>query len=337
MTESGPPGFPETGIVLPDTADRTAADLLAFAERADRAGVDSVWAWEGWGYNPFALLGRAAERTDCWLGTAICNGFARSPATLAMGAATLADATDGRFVLGIGTSTPSVVEELHGKPFDQPLRRLRETFEILDRALAGKPVTYDGRVFDLSGYELQHSGAGEGVPVWNAALGRTNVAMTLEYADGLLPNLLPFEAIPDAVTAGAERAGLADPDVHVAPMVPTCVDADEAAARRVLARHIAYYVGAVEFYNAVVSRHGYAETASAVADAWEAGDREAAADAVTPELMDAVGVAGTPTDAREGFAELLAGPADTVLASFPDGLDDEMVRAGIDALAAAAR
>ncbi|MHB9288881.1 LLM class flavin-dependent oxidoreductase [Halobacteriales archaeon Cl-PHB] len=328
---SSVPDIGETGFVLPDGAGYAQADLLDLAETAVAAGIDSIWAWEGWGYSPFTLLGRVAERTDCPLGTAICNGYARSPATLAMQAATLDEATDGRFVLGIGTSTPEVVENLHGAAFDRPLRRLRETIEVVDRALAGEEIRYDGAFFDLAGFSLDHTGPSQGVPVFNAALGPTNTAMTIEYADGLMPNLLPFEAIPDAVAAGAARADTTA-DLTVAPLVPTCVSDDPAAARSAMATHLASYLGPVEFYNDVVARHGYADQAEAIRTAWEAGGPQAAADAVSEDLLDAVSIAGSPEHARQRQAAILEGAADAVLLNVPATAPREMVGATIHAL-----
>ena len=135
--------LPPFGVVLPDGRDRSMADLLRLAQRAEAAGAGSIWAWEGWGYDPFALLGRVADRTDCPLGTAIANGYARSPGALASAVASLDEATAGRFLLGVGASTPTVVEGFHGRSFDRPIRRLRELIEILELALSGERIDYD--------------------------------------------------------------------------------------------------------------------------------------------------------------------------------------------------
>ncbi|WP_254538506.1 LLM class flavin-dependent oxidoreductase [Halomarina litorea] len=321
---------PETGIVLPEYADKPDDWLVDFGERAVEAGVDSVWCGEGWGYNAFQLLARVGERTDCALGTCIANAFARSPAALAGDALALHDLTDGRFVLGIGTSTPAIVESFHGASFERPLRRIRETIEILDLALSGERIDYDGEVFSLAGFRLNHAD-GAHVPVWNAALGRTNVAMTIDYADGILPHMLPLSALDDAIADAEERANTAD-DLHRAASVPTSVHEDPEEARRILAKHVAYYVGSTSFYNDVVADNGFPEAAAAVAEAWEAGDRAAASEAVTPELLDAIGVAGTPETVPERYRELLDGTLDTALCSFPMGATDEMYDLTLDAV-----
>ena len=322
--------LPRTGLVLPDRDDLSAADAIALAERAEAAGIESIWAWEGWGYNPFALLGRLAERIDCPLGTGIVNAYAYTPAALATATVTLHDATDGQFVLGVGASTPPIVEGLHGASFERPVRRLRECFEILDLAFAGERLDYDGEFFDLQGFALQHTPIE--VPVFNAALGPLNTAMTVEFADGLMPNLLPFDAIPEVVAAAEDRAGEAS-SIHVAPQVPACVSAaDSDAARHAVARDVASYVGGVDAYHAAMANNGFEDAASTIREHWKAGERDAATEAVTDELLDAVAVAGSPEHARKRLAALLDGPVDTALLTFPGGADETTMEETVETL-----
>lgn len=327
--------YPRTGLVLPEYADVSDDWLTEFGVRAADAGFDSVWCGEGWGYNAFQLLARIGERTDAALGTCIANVFARSPAALAANALTLHDLTDGQFLLGLGASTPQVVESFHGQSFERPLRRIRETIEIVDMALAGERIDYDGDVFSLGGFQLNHAADAE-VPVFNAALGRTNIALTIDFADGLLPHLMPLTALDDAIAEGEARAN-STADLHVAPSIPTSVSTDPEEAERVLAKHIAYYAGSTDYYNDVIASNGFPDEAEAVKDAWRGGDKAGAAEAVSRDLIDAIGIAGTPEDARERVAELLDGTVDTALLSFPQGASEEMFDLALDALPEAER
>lgn len=322
--------IPETGLVLPEYASMDGSELVSFGERAVDAGFESVWCGETWGYNAFTLLGRLSERVDVHVGTSIANVFARSPAALASQALTLQQATDGKFVLGIGTSTPQVVESFHGESFDRPLRRIRETIEIVDLALSGERIEYDGAVFDLHGFALNHAD-GDEVPILNGALGETNVALTIEYADGLIPHMFPLTDLDAAIAAAEERAG-ESADLHIAPSLPTAISEDGDEARRVLSKHVAYYVGSTSFYNDVVADHGFPEEADAIREGWENRDHEAAAEAVSEELLDALGIVGTPERARRRMRELLDGQIDTALVSFPMDATEEMFEATIEAL-----
>ena len=121
-----------------------------FVRQAERLGVDSVWVPEFWGgdaFTPLAYL--AAQTSTIRLGTAIAQLGARTPAMLAMTAMTLQALSDNRFVLGMGSSGPQVMEGWHGVPFDRPLRRTRETIEIVRAICAGERVEYHGEVYQL--------------------------------------------------------------------------------------------------------------------------------------------------------------------------------------------
>lgn len=327
--------YPRTGLVLPEYAAVSDDWLVDFGVRAADAGFDSVWCGEGWGYNAFQLLARVGERTDVDLGTCIANVFARSPTALAANALTLHDLTDGQFVLGLGTSTPQVVESFHGQTFERPLRRIRETIEIVELALSGDRIDYDGDVFSVRGFALNHADGAE-VPVFNAALGRTNVALTIDFADGLLPHLMPLPALDDAIAEGEERANTSA-DLHVSPSIPTSLSDDPAEAERILAKHIAYYAGSTEFYNDVIGSNGFPEEAEAIRTAWQDGNKSAAAEAVSRDLIDAIGIAGTPEDARTRITDLLDGTVDTALLSFPQGATEEMFDLALEALPEAER
>jgi alkanesulfonate monooxygenase SsuD/methylene tetrahydromethanopterin reductase-like flavin-dependent oxidoreductase (luciferase family) len=327
--------YPRTGIVLPEYADVSDDWLVDFGVRAANAGFDSVWCGEGWGYNVFQLLVRIGEQTDTGLGTCIANVFARSPTALAANALTLHDLTDGQFVLGLGTSTPQVVESFHGQSFEQPLRRIRETIEILDMALAGERIDYEGDVFSLGGFRLNHADGAE-VPVFNAALGRTNIALTIDFADGLLPHLMPLSALDDAIAEGERRAN-SMADLHVSPSIPTSVSTNPDEAERVLAKHIAYYAGSTDYYNNVIASNGFPDEAAVIKEAWRSGNKAGAAKAVSRDLIDAIGIAGTPEEACERVTTLLDDTVDTALLSFPQGATEEMFDLALEALPEAER
>lgn len=319
-----------TGVVVPELA--TVEATLSFAEAAERAGAQSLWCSGAWGYGPTPLLGALAERTDCILGTGIANVFARSPAALAMDAFALDGASGGQFVLGVGTGTPVVAEGFHGRAFERPVRRVRETIEIVRLALSGEPIQYDGACFDLEGFELYGvPDGGVEVPIVAAALGPTNLAMALQYADGITTYLLPLGEVQTALERAWDRTA-GGRTVPVIAQVPTCVSEDPAEARAVLERHLAYYIGSLEYYHGVVARHGFQETADRIRSAWRDGDRQGARAIVPQELMDAVGVVGTPERARERLTTLTDGPIDGLLLTFPEGVETRMRQSALEAL-----
>lgn len=322
--------YPKTGIVLPDTQEMDTNDAICIAEHADASGVDSIWCWEGWGYDPFVLLGQLSTKTDCVLGTGIANVFSRSPAALAMAAATLHSATDGNFILGIGASTPQLVEDLHGQPFEQPVRRLREAIEIINLLLSGAEQSYDGDIFDLHQPSLNHTGDVT-VPIFNAALGQLNVSMTVEHADGYMPNLVPFQAIDDVLRDAEERTGT-KAALHIAPQVPTLVSENSTEARNAVASDIASYVGGVEPYNRSVSRAGFEQAARDIEDAWVNEQYSEATDIAERTILDSIAIVGDAGHVEAKLHSLLGGPADMVLSTLPESATDAELRKTVEVI-----
>jgi alkanesulfonate monooxygenase SsuD/methylene tetrahydromethanopterin reductase-like flavin-dependent oxidoreductase (luciferase family) len=320
--------YPDTGIVLPENTSMTGTELVELAVEAVEAGFDSVWCSEEWGYNAFALLARINERVPCTLGTSVVSAFSRTPSTLAASALTLQEETRGRFILGIGTGTPEIVEGFHGTSFDRPLQRVRETLEIIDLGLSGQRMNYDGNSFSPEGFVLNHHQKRR-VPIFNAAVGATNIRMSVEYADGMMPHLLPISTIEDAIPRN-KRANDRE-RLRVYPVVPTVVGANSETARRTLSEYVAYCIGSTHVFYDVLSTHGFADTAAQVREHWQQGDSEEAIEATTDELLDEVGIAGTSDQARRRFVEI-NDKVDGVLIAFPHEVDEKTVRRSLSAL-----
>lgn len=132
--------MPQLGLMLPGELAGVGLDeTIGVAEHAEANGFDAVWKEETSGTNTFVTLGAIARTTSSiQLGTGIANVFSRSPTLLAMSAATLDELSDGRTILGLGVSSPPLIEQWHGTEYERPLRRLRETIEILRQAFAGE-------------------------------------------------------------------------------------------------------------------------------------------------------------------------------------------------------
>ena len=224
---------------------------------------------------------------------------------LAVTAATLDRVSDGRFTLGVGTSTRKAVEDLHGMDFDDPnpVRRAHETIELTKRFLGGDGrVEYDGEAFQVADFPS----LGADVPVYHAALGKANRRVVARLCDGWIPHNVPFPDLAESFDYVAHHAREADrdpDDVTVAPYVPACVSDDGSEARRMVREHIAYYVGNGEGYERAVAGR-FPDEAERVAERWRSGERGEAADAVTDGMVAALGVAGTPDEAREQLRDV---------------------------------
>jgi alkanesulfonate monooxygenase SsuD/methylene tetrahydromethanopterin reductase-like flavin-dependent oxidoreductase (luciferase family) len=319
------------GVVLPR---RGIADTRTLAVRCEDLGYDACWTGELWGRDAFVTLTAVADavsRID--LGTAIVNVFSRSAATLAAAAATLTEIAPAGVRLGIGPSTPKAIEDLHGRAYDRPVRRLHETAELIAAFTAGEGrVEYDGRTVSVADFPALDAD----VPVYTAALGPAARRATGRVADGWLPHNIPFPELSTAFETVAETAREAgrDPDgITVAPYVPAAVADDPDEARDAIRGHLAYYVGSGEGYRRAVAS-AFPDEAARIAEAWGEGERGAARDAVTEEMVDALGVAGTPDEARERFDAVASlDVVDHPIVVVPDGVDAERTDRTIAALA----
>ena len=138
------------GLILPYEGGLTFAQALDLTQRAEAMDFDSVWVPEAWGTDAISILGGLAAQTQrIRLGTGIVNVFSRTPALLAQTAATLDLMSNGRFLLGLGTSGHQVVAGWHGVAFDRPVQRMRETVAIVRQVLRQERLRFDGEVFQL--------------------------------------------------------------------------------------------------------------------------------------------------------------------------------------------
>ncbi len=283
-------------------------DGVAFVEEAERLGVHSVWSAEAWGYDaltPLAYL--AAKTSTIRLGSGIAQVGARTPANLAMAAMSMQALSNGRFILGLGTSGPQVIEGWHGIPFRSPVRRTRETIEIVKQIASGEKLEHSGEIYELplpggQGKSIRAAAPAVEVPVYIASLGPANLRLTGELADGWIgTSFIPESAgvFMDDLRAGAENAGrsLGDLDLQVPASVEFTDDVDEAAARH--ARGYAFTFGAMgsrdqNFYKNAFSRQGYAEIATEIQQLWIDGKRDEARDLVPIEIGLKTNLLGTP-------------------------------------------
>ncbi|WP_254522611.1 LLM class flavin-dependent oxidoreductase [Natrinema caseinilyticum] len=322
----------DVGLIVTAYGDMDLADV---AIRAEDHGYSAIWIGELWGANAVVQATEIACRTDeIRIGTAILNVYSRTPAVLAMTAASLEDVSDGRFTLGLGTSTKIAIEGLHGRSFDRPVRRAHETIELVRAFTAGdgEPVEYEGELLEASSFpSLDVS-----VPIYHAGLGPANRRVVGRLCDGWIPHNIPFSRLDEAFeeVAAAARERDRDPDeIAIAPYVPSAVSDDPDEARDTLRRHIAYYVGSGEGYRRAVASK-FPDAADRVAEAWRGGDKGDAANAVTEEMLADLGVAGTPADAREQLRTLVDETGiDHPIVVVPDPASREVTETTIDALA----
>src|SRR3954470_2132661 len=300
----------------------TADEQLTLVKEAETAGYDSVWAAEAYGSDAATVLAWLAANTEkIRLGSAIFQMPGRSPAMTAMTAATLDNLSNGRMILGIGSSGPQVAEGWHGQRFGKQLARTRESVAILRTALARARLEYHGDTYELpppdgpgKAVKLMIPPVQERMPIYIAAIGPKNTQLTGEIADGWMPAFFSPEHVGefrDLLEEGAARADNGkriDDSFDIAPNVSLCIDDDLDAARDVMRAMLALYVGGMgsrkkNFYNALVRRYGFEEAAEEVQELYLSGKKDEAAAALPAELIDKTALVG-PIDRVKERLEL---------------------------------
>ncbi len=281
------------------------ADVVVEAERC---GISSVWIPEIWGQDAFTQAAYLAARTSkITIGTAIVQIGARTPATLAMSSMSLEMLSGGRFILGLGTSGPQVMEGWHGVRFHSPIATTRETIEIVRMIARGHRLEYDVQEYKLQlpdgpGRPMRSMLKPVPVPIYVASLGPRNLRLTGEIADGWIGNaFMPehSEVFLHELDAGAAEAGrsLSELDLMIPVGLEFTDDVEEAAKRH--AKGYAFTIGAMgtkgqNFYNAAFERQGYGEDIRAVQELWLAGRRDEAAERVPIAIGFNTNLIGTP-------------------------------------------
>jgi F420-dependent oxidoreductase-like protein len=298
----------------------SAEEQLEIVREAELAGFDSVWAAEAYGSDTATVLAwLAANTTRVKIGSAIFQMPGRTPAMTAMTAATLDNISNGRMLLGIGSSGPQVAEGWHGQPFARQLQRTREYVGIVRKALARERLEWDGETYTLplpdgpgKALKLTISPVQDQIPIYIAAIGPNNTKLTGEIADGWLPTFFSPEHVGEArklLQEGADRAGNGkriDDSFDIAPYVNVSIDDDIDRARDSMRPMLALYVGGMgsrekNFYNALVRRYGFEDAAQEVQDLYLDGKKDEAAAALPTELIDKVSLCGS----RDRVAERL--------------------------------
>ena len=274
------------GLTLPFAGVPLAAHE-PLVRRGEAAGYDDLWTGETNGADGFTPLALAATWTERMrLGTGVVNPFTRGPAVLAQHAAALADASGGRFVLGLGSSSDVIVERWNQRPFEKPLTRLRETVPVLREVLAG------GR--GPGGFKLETPPA-EPVPIAIAALRDRMLRLGGELGDGTFVNFLPLSAVDHVVARVREGEAASGRERTEVICRFFCIPGDGLDTARFM---FAAY-GTVPVYEAFFRALGWGEAIDPMVEAWRSGDRKLALSRVPEELVREIFILGEPGAMRE--------------------------------------
>jgi probable F420-dependent oxidoreductase len=268
---------------------------------AEDLGYTDAWSAEvesNDAFTPLAAFAAWAPKTR--LGCAIASVYTRTPTLLAQTAAALEELAPGRFCLGIGTSSPAIVERWNGVPLEQPMRRMRETIAFLRPAWAGEKMVAKVGPYDVKGFRL---GRAPAVPprLYIAALREKMLRLAAEQADGAITNYIaPYDAVrisriaSEAATAAGRNAAVFDLACRI-----FVIWTEDAHAAQMIGRFIVSAYLTTPFYYAFHEWLGRGDVLAPMMKAWQAGDRQGAVGLVPPKVVEDVFVFGSPADCRD--------------------------------------
>src|SRR4051794_14185144 len=321
-----------TGLALPLNLALPVKGFVDVAARAEAAGYDRLWVAEAGNNDAFGLLTAVALGTSTvGLATGVVPIYTRTPSLMAQCAGTLQDVSGGRFTLGVGVSSKTIVERWNGVPYDKPLGRIKEYVEVVRELLDGKRVDHDGTYYDVHGYFLMMNNPQPPPPIILGALNEQMLRAGGEVADGVCLNWIGAHAVADALAQ--VKAG--PRETTNACFVRVCVTDDVESARAWARREVMSYV-TVPAYRKAFGVQGWSDAPPRAMELWDGGDRKGAAASLPNEFLDSRVLAGPADDVRRRFEAFREAGVDEPVAFLVSGQKEpDAQRAELEATTAA--
>ena len=271
------------------------------ARLAETSGFDCAWGGEANNKAPTVMLSAVAAVTKTLkIGSAVYHILGRTPATLALQTVGLDELSQGRFLLGLGVSNPTIAN-WHGLPSDRPLARAKEYLEIVRRAMGGEKLDFTGEFYSARGFKMAFKPSGRKIPIYLAAFGPMMTRLAGKLTDGVLINMAnppEIRRIAEQVREGAKEAGKDPAAMEIICKVRCSVAPDRTQAREALSHAITYYTLA-DYYRDLLTRMGFGEEVEAMRAAWKSGGFHAARRLITDRLFE-----GLPMAAATSIGEV---------------------------------
>ncbi len=256
--------------------------------------IDSIWIPETWGMENFSMLGAVANKTKTQkIGSSIINIYSRSPSTISMGAATTDTLSNGRLILGLGTSSVPIVEDFHGEKFETPVQRMREYVEIIRLSLTKKQINYSGKIFDLKNFTLLIEPQRQSIPIYLAAINQKMVNLCWEIADGVIFYLRPIDEMKKTISKMQSQR-----NIDVACQIITCISNDSEEAIQRAKKTVAFYVSVGKIYREFLAKNGFKNETNNIFEEFKKSGLKSNHELVTDSMLDSLCISGSPEEAK---------------------------------------
>ena len=268
----------------------TVNQVLECSEILSHTNVDTIWIPETWGMENFSTLSAVSQKaSEPKIGSSVINIFSRSPASIAMGAATVDILSNGRLILGLGTSSASIVEDFHGYKFVNPVLRMKEYVEIIKLILSGKQVNYSGKIFNLKNFSLLIKPHRNKIPIYLAAVNQKMVDLTWEISDGVIFYLRPLNEMKKTIQKMQLKR-----KIDVTCQIITCVSKDEERAINRVKQTLAFYISVGKIYREFLSKNGFENETKNIFEEFKMSGFKSNHELISDNMLKSLTIAGTP-------------------------------------------
>ncbi|MDP8886499.1 MAG: LLM class flavin-dependent oxidoreductase [Thermoproteota archaeon] len=282
-------------------------DLLRCAKMADQQqNIDSLWIPESWGRESFSSLGAISQITkNVRLGTSIIGIYSRTPAITAMAATTLDMLSGNRTVIGLGASTPAIVENWHGVHFDMPARRMKEYIELVRLMTQGEKVNYSGKFFKINNFKMLHQPQRKHIPIFMAAVNKKMISIASDLADGILLYLRPFEEL-NKIAYELKQAKKGKVFEIACSFICAVSNKEPQKARDRAAVTLAFYVAVGKYYSNFLAENGFKAEVQEIIEEYKKSGAETAAKFVSDKMLSSLAICGSSEDCRESLSKFVS-------------------------------
>jgi len=268
----------------------TINQVLECSEILSHTNTDTIWIPETWGMENFSMLSMISQKASkLKIGSSIINIYSRSPSSIAMGAATVDTISNGRLILGLGTSSTPIVEDFHGYKFENPILRMKEYVEIIKLVLSGKQVNYSGKIFNLKNFTLLIQPYRAKIPIYLAAVNQKMVDLTWEVSDGVIFYLRPLNEMKKTIQKMQSKR-----KIDVTCQIISCVSNDVEIAITRAKKTLAFYISIGKIYREFLSKNGFETETKNIFEEFKISGFKSNHELISDNMLKSLTIVGTP-------------------------------------------
>ena len=268
--------------------------VIECTKMISETNIDSIWIPETWGMENFSMLGAVSSETKSQkIGSSIINIYSRSPSTISMGAATTDILSNGRLILGLGTSSVPIVEDFHGNEFETPVQRMREYVEIIRLSLSKKQINYSGKIFNLKNFTLLIKPTRQSIPIYLAAINQRMVNLAWELGDGVIFYLRPLDEMKKTISKmQTERK------IDVACQIITCISNNSEEAIQRAKKTLAFYISVGKVYREFLAKNGFENETNNIFEEFKKSGFKSNHELITDSMLNSLCISGSPEEVK---------------------------------------